>query len=261
MDPLLNQLLASFKLAEVDQVKKADGDKELAGRILLVYDLFRRRMTQIEERRGETPGAARRPDLKGANLLMTRGARTNQTKRIGNVPGVEVGDIFFFRMELCLVGLHAPSMAGIDYMSVRLTGDEEPIAVSIVSSGGYDDEGDDGEVLIYTGQGGVQRRDGQMFDQKLERGNLALEKSVHRRNEVRVIRGVVDVQNGGGARSTFMMDFIGSRNHGQRKANWEIAAFSGTNCLGYLGSPRHLHCGNHFSNGEMERLHGLSYPT
>lgn len=36
-----------------------------------------------------------------------------------------------------------------------------------------------------------------MFDQKLERGNLALEKSMHRGNEVRVIRGVVDVQNGG----------------------------------------------------------------
>ncbi|CAN4118356.1 unnamed protein product [Withania somnifera] len=189
-DLLLNQLLAAFRLVEIDQVKKADGDKELAGRILLVYDLFRRKMTQIEESRGETPGSARRPDLKAANLLMTRGVRTNQTKRIGNVPGVEVGDIFFFRMELCLVGLHAPSMAGIDYMSVRLTGDEEPIAVSIVSAGGYDDEGDEGDVLIYTGQGGVQRRDGQMLDQKLERGNLALEKSMHRGNEVRVIRGV-----------------------------------------------------------------------
>ncbi|KAK4346119.1 hypothetical protein RND71_036295 [Anisodus tanguticus] len=197
IDPLLNQLLASFKLVEIDQVKKADGDKELAGRILLVFDLFRRRLTQFEEKRGDIPGSARRPDLKGANLLMTRGVRTNQTKRIGNVPGVEVGDIFFFRMELCLVGLHAPSMAGIDYMSGRLTGEEEPIAVSIVSSGGYDDEGDDGDVLIYTGQGGVQRRDGQMFDQKLERGNLALEKSMHRGNEVRVIRGVLDVQNGG----------------------------------------------------------------
>ncbi|KAK6127173.1 hypothetical protein DH2020_039084 [Rehmannia glutinosa] len=96
-------------------------------------------------------------------------------------------------MELCIVGLHAPSMAGIDYMSVKLTMDEEPVAVSIVSSGGYDDAGDDSDVLIYSGQGGVQRRDGQMFDQKLERGNLALEKSLHRANDVRVVRGIKDL--------------------------------------------------------------------
>ncbi|XP_009795312.1 histone-lysine N-methyltransferase, H3 lysine-9 specific SUVH1 [Nicotiana sylvestris] len=192
VEPLLTLLLTSFKLVDLDQVKKADGDKELAGRVLLVFDLFRRRMTQIDESR-DGPGSGRRPDLKASNMLMTKGVRTNQTKRIGNAPGIEVGDIFFFRMELCLVGLHAPTMAGIDYMSVKLTMDEEPLAVSIVSSGGYDDDGGDGDVLIYTGQGGVQRKDGQVFDQKLERGNLALEKSVHRANEVRVIRGVKDV--------------------------------------------------------------------
>ncbi|XP_019165750.1 PREDICTED: histone-lysine N-methyltransferase, H3 lysine-9 specific SUVH1-like [Ipomoea nil] len=191
-EPILHGFLESFKLTEIDMFKKADGDKDLVGRILLVYDLFRRKMTQIEEMKDPSPGSARRPDLKAGTMLMTKGVRSNQTKRVGNVPGIEVGDIFFFRMELCVVGLHSPSMAGIDYMSVKLSTDDEPIAVSIVSSGGYDDEGDDGDVLIYTGQGGVQRRDGQMFDQKLERGNLALEKSLHRANDVRVIRGVKD---------------------------------------------------------------------
>ncbi|MCD7465925.1 Histone-lysine N-methyltransferase, H3 lysine-9 specific suvh1 [Datura stramonium] len=194
VESLLNQLLTSFKVVDLDQAKKADGDKELVGRMLLVFDLFRRRMTQIDESM-DGSGSGKRPDLKASNMLTTKIVRTNQTKRIGNVPGIEVGDIFFFRMELCLVGLHAPSMAGIDYMSVKLTKDEEPLAVSIVSSGGYDDDGGDGDMLIYTGQGGVQRKDGQMFDQKLERGNLALEKSLHRANEVRVIRGVKDVAN------------------------------------------------------------------
>nr|GMC90245.1 histone-lysine N-methyltransferase, H3 lysine-9 specific SUVH1-like [Ipomoea batatas] len=191
-EPMLNNLLESFKLTDLDVYKKADGDKELVGRILLAFNLLRRKMTQVEEKRETGAGASRRPDLKSGTMMMTKGIRTNQTKRVGNVPGVEVGDIFFFRMELCLVGMHAPSMAGIDYMSVKLSMDDEPIALSIVSSGGYDDEGEDSDVLIYTGQGGVQRRDGQMFDQKLERGNLALEKSLHRANDVRVIRGVRD---------------------------------------------------------------------
>ncbi|KAI3444256.1 hypothetical protein Pfo_000921 [Paulownia fortunei] len=192
VESLVNSFLISFKLKEFDNFRRSSGDKDIVGTILLVFDLIRRRLTQLEEAKDMILGVTRRPDLKAGTLLMTKGVRANNTKRIGHVPGIEVGDIFFFRMELCIVGLHAPSMAGIDYMSVKFTVDEEPMAVSIVSSGGYDDEGGDGDVLIYTGQGGVQRKDGQMFDQKLERGNLALEKSLHRVNDVRVIRGLKD---------------------------------------------------------------------
>ncbi|CAI9754783.1 unnamed protein product [Fraxinus pennsylvanica] len=198
VESLVNRFLTSFKLKYFDDVRRANGDKETVDTILLVFDLLRRRLTQLEEVKDMSPGISRRPDLKAASLLMTKGVRTNNTKRIGHVPGVEVGDIFFFRMELCIVGLHTPSMAGIDYMNVKITVDEEPVAVSIVSSGGYDDQGDDGDVLIYSGQGGVQRRDGQMFDQKLERGNLALENSLHRANEVRVIRGIKDIAGSNG---------------------------------------------------------------
>ncbi|KAK4412766.1 Histone-lysine N-methyltransferase, H3 lysine-9 specific SUVH1 [Sesamum alatum] len=198
VESLVNSFLTAFRLKEFDESRRSNGDKDITGTILLVFDLIRRRLTQLEEAKDMAPGLSRRPDLKAGTLLMTKGVRTNTIKRIGHVPGVEVGDIFFFRMELCIVGLHAPSMAGIDYMSVKITMDEEPIAVSIVSSGGYDDDGDDGEVLIYSGQGGVQRKDGQMFDQKLERGNLALEKSLHRANDVRVIRGLKDVAGSNG---------------------------------------------------------------
>ncbi|GAA0186363.1 histone modifying enzyme [Lithospermum erythrorhizon] len=191
---LVNSFLISFNLLQLDTFKKDTGDKDLVDRILLVYSLLRRRLSQYED----ISGSSKRPDLKAGNLLMSKDIRTNKSKKIGHVPGVEVGDIFLFRMELCLVGLHAQSMGGIDYMTVKLSSDNDPVAVSIVSAGGYDDDGNDGDVLIYTGQGGVQRQDGLMFDQKLERGNLALEKSRHRGNEVRVIRGLKDVQGSKG---------------------------------------------------------------
>ncbi|KAG9143706.1 hypothetical protein Leryth_018866 [Lithospermum erythrorhizon] len=87
-----------------------------------------------------------------------------------------MGDIFLFRKELCLVGLHAQSMAGIDYLSLKVSGYEDPVAVSIVSSWAYDDDGNNGGMLIYTGQCGLPKKDGQTFDQKLEGGNLAFRK-------------------------------------------------------------------------------------
>ncbi|GJS00714.1 histone-lysine N-methyltransferase, H3 lysine-9 specific SUVH1-like protein [Tanacetum coccineum] len=188
-EAIASDVMRSFNLLEIDTFRQANSDKELVDRIIVVYNLLRRKFTMIDD----TKGAARRPDLKAGTLCMSKGVRANVKKRIGAVPGIDVGDIFFFRMELCLAGLHAPSMAGIDYMGVRVSGDEEPLAVSIVSSGGYDDEGDDGDVLLYSGHGGVQRKDKALMDQKLERGNLALEKSLHRANEVRVIRGLKDL--------------------------------------------------------------------
>ena len=173
-----------------------DGNRELVNYILTTFDALRRRISQIEEAKESPGGGIKRADLKTGNVLMSRGIRTNMRKRIGVAPGVEVGDIFFFRMEMCLVGLHAQSMAGIDYMFVKGGLEDEPVAVSIVSSGGYDDDADDADVLIYTGQGGnVNRKDKQVADQKLERGNLALDRSSHRVNEVRVIRGVKDAVN------------------------------------------------------------------
>ncbi|XP_071737602.1 histone-lysine N-methyltransferase, H3 lysine-9 specific SUVH1-like [Rutidosis leptorrhynchoides] len=195
LDPIVAQLLRDFNLLEIDTRRQADSDKEYVDHVLVVYNLLRRKIAQLDDTKPAKNGAIRRADLKAGTLLMYKGARANAKKRFGGVAGVEIGDIFFFRMEICLVGLHAPSMAGIDYMGIKASGEDEPLAVSIVSSGGYDDEGDDGEVLIYSGQGGVQRKDKQVMDQQLVRGNLALEKSLHRANEVRVIRGLKDVAN------------------------------------------------------------------
>lgn len=169
-----------------------DGDSESVTEIRMRYDGLRRRISQLEE----ISGGMKRSDLKAGSIMMDRGMRTNTRKRTGCVPGVDVGDIFFFRFEICLVGLHTPTISGIDYMNVKFDTEEETLAVSIVSSGAYEDATDDKDMLVYSGQGGgvSNRKDGKgLADQKLERGNLALERSLRRGNEVRVIRGMKDL--------------------------------------------------------------------
>ncbi|GAB2277721.1 hypothetical protein Dimus_012424 [Dionaea muscipula] len=181
--------------------QKEDGDREVVKYVLLKFDAIRRRLSQLEDSKEAPSALIRRADLKSGNIMLTAGIRTNARKRIGVVPGVEIGDIFFFRMELCVVGLHAPSMAGIDYMITSGEMGEEPLAVSIVSSGGYEDDAEDKDVLIYTGQGGNlgggvnRRKDKEVSDQKLVRGNLALDRSSRRGNEIRVVRGIKDSFN------------------------------------------------------------------
>ncbi|KAI3977226.1 hypothetical protein MKX01_035956 [Papaver californicum] len=135
-------------------------------KVLIKFDALRIRLAQIE------PEPSKRPDLKVGTIMMNNGLRTNVRKRIGNVAGVNIGDIFFFRIELCMVGLHTQTMAGIDYLNIKYDQVQEPVAISIVSSGGY-------EVMM----------------EMVKWGNLALERNVHRGNEVRVIRGVKDVES------------------------------------------------------------------
>ncbi|KAJ4883476.1 hypothetical protein Rs2_33569 [Raphanus sativus] len=178
--------LANFE-SGISVAERDNGNRELVMSVLMRFDALRRRFAQLEDAEDAVNGIIKRPDLKAGSTCMSRGVRTNTKKRPGLVPGVEIGDIFFFRFEMCLVGLHSPSMAGIDYLVVKGDNEEEPIATSIVSSG-YSDVNPD--VLIYTGQGGHADKDKEASDQKLERGNLALEKSLHRNGAVRVIRGL-----------------------------------------------------------------------
>ncbi|CAL9096388.1 unnamed protein product [Musa textilis] len=149
--------------------------------VLMTFDALRRRLMQLDESK------RLRPDLKAGTIMMSSDLRANMVKRIGQVPGVAVGDIFYFRIEMCLVGLHGQSVAGIDYMTARFGNEDDPVALGVVSAGVYDNEEDNVDVLIYSGQGSSSKD-----DQKLERGNLALEKSLHRANEIRVIRSAKD---------------------------------------------------------------------
>lgn len=147
----------------------------------MIFDALRRKLLQLDEIQD---AKQQRADLKAGSIMASGNLKANMGKHIGSVPGVHVGDIFFFRMEMCVIGLHAPSMGGIDYMT-KYGDEDEPVAICIVSAGGYDNDEDDPDILTYTGQGGNG-------DQKLERGNLALERSLHRRNTVRVVRGLKD---------------------------------------------------------------------
>ncbi len=101
----------------------------------------------------------------------------------GPIQGHEVGATFANRAELAKSGIHKPTQAGI-------SGSQVEGADSIVLSGGYEDDEDHGEVIIYTGHGGqdeVSRE--QIADQELTRQNLALAISAQQGLPVRVVRG------------------------------------------------------------------------
>jgi putative restriction endonuclease len=101
----------------------------------------------------------------------------------GEIPGVPRGTAFQSRAELSAAGVHTPPQAGI-------SGSREEGANSIVLSGGYEDDVDEGTWIVYTGQGGNDRASGkQVADQELVRGNLGLARSADEGLPVRVIRG------------------------------------------------------------------------
>jgi putative restriction endonuclease len=99
---------------------------------------------------------------------------------------IPVGATFPNRKSLSASGLHRPVVQGI--AGSRTTG-----ATSIVVSGGYEDDEDFGDVIIYTGAGGNDPvTKAQIADQEFTRGNLALAKSCEYGLPVRVIRGAHD---------------------------------------------------------------------
>ncbi len=108
---------------------------------------------------------------------------SSRVPRVGEIPGVLEGKVFKDREELRLAGIHRPPISGISYIS-------NGPAESIVISGGYKDDEDFGNRIIYTGQGGQDSPGGkQVSDQELTRGNRALVYSQERGKPVRVIRG------------------------------------------------------------------------
>ncbi|XP_076763687.1 ubiquitin-like with PHD and ring finger domains 1 [Xylocopa sonorina] len=90
----------------------------------------------------------------------------------GPIPGVEVGMCWMYRVQVSEVGVHRPHIAGIH-------GRETDCAYSIVLSGGYEDDIDNGDEFMYTGSGGRdlsgnKRTAEQSCDQILTRMNKAL---------------------------------------------------------------------------------------
>ena len=101
----------------------------------------------------------------------------------GHIPAYPEGSCFASRAELSHAGLHRPLIAGI-------SGRGREGADSIVLSGGYEDDQDFGDEILYTGHGGRDPETGrQIGHQTLMKGNLALAYNKLTGLPVRVIRG------------------------------------------------------------------------
>ena len=99
----------------------------------------------------------------------------------GSIKGVSIGQIFIRRRDLSDAGVHAPLQAGI-------WGGANEGACSIVLSGGYEDDIDDLDFILYTGHGGQENKK-QVADQQFTVGNQGLVLSCELKLPVRVIRG------------------------------------------------------------------------
>ena len=89
----------------------------------------------------------------------------------GNFATAPVGSCYPDRAGSAAAGIRPPLVAGI-------SGSEKDGADSIVMSGGYEDDEDYGDVVIYTGHGGNDPNTGkQIADQHWTRGNLPSERT------------------------------------------------------------------------------------
>ncbi len=101
----------------------------------------------------------------------------------GEIEGIEEGFHFDNRKEMMPTSFHRNWAAGID-------GNAKEGTAAIVLSGGYEDDLDFGEEIIYTGSGGNDGNTGkQVTDQVWEKGNAGLLISMDQGLPVRVIRG------------------------------------------------------------------------
>jgi putative restriction endonuclease len=102
---------------------------------------------------------------------------------LGDIPGISPGTLFRSRKELHDKKLHRGLMQGI-----------APHGSSIVLSGGYVDDQDLGDVIIYTGEGGGDEKTRrQVEDQRFDAGNKALAENHLNGVPVRVHRGKAHV--------------------------------------------------------------------
>lgn len=84
-----------------------------------------------------------RADLKASVKMRTSGLYVQKdpdVRVVGPVPGVNIGDVFFYRAELMVLGVHNQIQGGIGFVPAKMVPEGEPIATSIVASGGYQDD-------------------------------------------------------------------------------------------------------------------------
>ncbi|KAJ7298380.1 hypothetical protein O6H91_Y001200 [Diphasiastrum complanatum] len=165
--------------------------------LLLTFEQIRKECLEHEDGLGPGEGdgeGRRRADLKAASIMKERGLWMNQQKVIGDVAGVNVGDCFSFRIQMCILGVHKQIRAGIDYILAKDSAFGVSVAISVVISTDeyYSDDMDMGETVVYTGQGGMVKGGKKLKiaeDQQLVRGNDGLKNSYKIHVPVRLIRG------------------------------------------------------------------------
>ncbi|MYT31040.1 YDG/SRA domain-containing protein [Streptomyces sp. MspMP-M5] len=124
------------------------------------------------------PRPQRRAINAAGSLMLTKSRQVDAP-----LANIQPGHQFSTRRQAHDAGVHRPLQAGI--CGTRKTGAE-----SIVLSGGYKDDEDHGDVIIYTGHGGQDQAGNQIRDQSLDdSGNAALVTSYLEGLPVRVIRG------------------------------------------------------------------------
>jgi putative restriction endonuclease len=100
----------------------------------------------------------------------------------GAIEGAPPGATYPKYADLLAAGVHRQAMKGI-------VGGAKTGAESIVLNGGYGDDKDFGDEILYTGEGGQDSRRRQITDQKWEGANQGLRLNAARGLPVRVIRG------------------------------------------------------------------------
>lgn len=102
----------------------------------------------------------------------------------GEISGIKEGDWFEGRKEMMPSSFHRNWGAGID-------GNGNEGTAAIVLSGGYEDDFDSGDEIIYTGAGGNDPKTGRQIEDQswANKGNAGLLKSMNEGLPVRVIRG------------------------------------------------------------------------
>jgi putative restriction endonuclease len=102
----------------------------------------------------------------------------------GEIDGIKEGQWFMGRKEMMQTSFHRNWGAGID-------GNGSEGTSAIVLSGGYEDDKDLGDEIIYTGAGGNDSNTGKQIEDQTwsNRGNAGLLKSMNEGLPVRVIRG------------------------------------------------------------------------
>jgi len=100
----------------------------------------------------------------------------------GSIEGISAGAQFENRQALYDAGVHRTLQAGI-------VGRQNVGAESVVLSGGYVDDEDFEDVIVYTGDGGQDDKNQQVADQVFEGKNRALLRNHLEEIPVRVVRG------------------------------------------------------------------------